>query len=197
MTNQLRDRFKDIMLDIETFGTGTNAAIVSIGAVAFNPDTGELSAPEDRFHVRINLGKSENVGVVDARTVEWWLGQSEEARKALVQEPRDTLYNALVRFSGYVGRFANPHDDTVSLWSLPPTFDERIMREAFERNGLGFPLHYRCSADMRTVFKIAKRLGIEVNVPREGTHHDALDDACHQARTVCAAFAALRARGSQ
>jgi uncharacterized protein YprB with RNaseH-like and TPR domain len=32
--------FTDIMLDLETLGTGNNAAIIQIGAVAFNADGG-------------------------------------------------------------------------------------------------------------------------------------------------------------
>lgn len=187
---------KSIMLDIETFSTGTNAAIVSIGAVPFDPDANQIAHPDLHFHRRINLAKSKSPGVIDPSTVEWWLSKSEEARTALVAEPRTTLEAALEDFSMWVGRFTSGksyYDETLQLWSLPPTFDERIVREAYDRNGLRFPFHYRASADMRTLFKLANSVGIKVNVTRQGTHHDALDDALHQARTVNAIFAEFRA----
>ena len=76
-----------IMLDLETMGTGPNAAITAIGAVKFDPDKGEIV---ETFYFKVNLESSvKQGGVIDASTVIWWLGQNEEAR-AEMQKKRQT-----------------------------------------------------------------------------------------------------------
>ena len=64
------------MLDLETMGKGPSAAIVTIGAVFFDPMTGELGA---EFEAHIDLRDSARFGEIDPDTVLWWLGQSDEA----------------------------------------------------------------------------------------------------------------------
>jgi hypothetical protein len=101
MGQPLNERFRAIMLDLETFGTGTNAAVVSIGACAFNIETGEVN-DVDVFHARIDLSKSRSPGVIDASTVEWWMRQNEEARMELLSGMRFTLEDALT-MAGPIG----------------------------------------------------------------------------------------------
>ncbi|NKB42527.1 MAG: hypothetical protein GKR86_16085, partial [Ilumatobacter sp.] len=102
------NQYTDIMLDLETFGTGNNAAIVSIGAVAFNADGDNaslwtnspdiLAANGQGFRANIDLRASTLPGEFDAGAIEFWLKQSPEAREALVAEPRVTLGVALEAF---------------------------------------------------------------------------------------------------
>ena len=73
---------KHVMLDLETMGNGPRAAIVSIGAVFFDPLTGELGA---EFEAAIDLRSSAKSGEIDPDTVLWWLGQGEEARAGLIK----------------------------------------------------------------------------------------------------------------
>lgn len=46
---------KNIMLDLETMGNGSKAAIVSIGAVFFNPLTGETGS---EFYQVVSINSS-------------------------------------------------------------------------------------------------------------------------------------------
>ena len=59
---------KHCMLDIETLGTGTHAAIKSIGALTFDPMTSQVMDVRDTraFHRLIDLSKSKHAGVIDA-----------------------------------------------------------------------------------------------------------------------------------
>jgi hypothetical protein len=76
---------RDLMLDLETMGTSPNAAIVAIGAVKFDPGTGELGG---RFYQVVDLASSVAAGcVIDPDTVLWWMRQSPEAR-AMFDAPR-------------------------------------------------------------------------------------------------------------
>ncbi|EON3121769.1 3'-5' exoribonuclease, partial [Escherichia coli] len=63
-----------LMIDLETMGTNTNAPIVVIGAVFFDPQTGEIGPV---FYIVISLTDAMNTGAVpDGGTIEWWLKQS-------------------------------------------------------------------------------------------------------------------------
>ncbi|MFM9673750.1 3'-5' exonuclease, partial [Streptomyces galilaeus] len=66
-----------VMLDLETMGQGNNAAIVAIGAVFFEPTTGEIG---DTFYRKIDLESAAQYGEIDPNTVLWWLKQSDAAR---------------------------------------------------------------------------------------------------------------------
>ena len=67
---------QNVMVDIETLGTSSNSVILSIGAVEF--DNENLGA---EFEVYIDPESCTDHGlVIDAPTVMWWLGQSNEAR---------------------------------------------------------------------------------------------------------------------
>lgn len=55
---------KNLMIDLETMGNSSNAAIVSIGACFFEPSTGEIG---EKFSRIIYLESSQECGCVDAR----------------------------------------------------------------------------------------------------------------------------------
>ena len=68
---------------------GSNAAIVSIGAVVFNPSNGQLGA---EFEEVINLNSAAYYSDIDAPTVTWWLSQGDEARAIFLKEtPKSSL----------------------------------------------------------------------------------------------------------
>jgi hypothetical protein len=196
-------KFTDIMLDIETLGTGTNAAIIQIGAVAFYADGPNpalftnspelLLADRQGFRVNVDLGKSRHPGVINASTVEWWLGQSDEARASVTKaEGRVELGTALQMFASWVEWVGNGRSN-VRLWSNGPTFDEMIVRQAFERYGLDLndTISFRGSRCCRTMFEVARGLGWNPKeaarmAPDDIVKHDGLSDAVFQARSVVA-----------
>ena len=74
---------RHIMVDIETFGTGRDAAIASIGACEFDLE-GKIGRT---FSAVVDLGASKSPGVLNAATVYWWLQQEEKAaRTALIPD---------------------------------------------------------------------------------------------------------------
>ncbi|EOY7921887.1 3'-5' exoribonuclease, partial [Escherichia coli] len=64
-----------LMIDLETMGKNPDAPIISIGAIFFDPQTGEMG-PE--FSKTIDLETAG--GVIDRDTIKWWLKQSREAQ---------------------------------------------------------------------------------------------------------------------
>jgi hypothetical protein len=76
-----------LMVDLETMGNGPYAPVISIGAVFFDPNTGETG---EEFSVNISLESSMRYRArPDASTILWWMEQSEEARKSLTSNTQE------------------------------------------------------------------------------------------------------------
>lgn len=176
-----------VMVDLETLASSNNAVIVSIGAVAFNPDTGEIN-PET-FYITVDGESCQQVGMqISAKTVMWWLEQSTEARAAL--KGGVPLRDALTAFRQWSMRTAGPE---LSLWGNGATFDNIILRNAYSALGQYVPWKYNKDFCYRTM----KNMFPGVLSAREGTHHNALDDAMTQTKHLCAIFESIRAGGFQ
>lgn len=81
------------MVDMETMGNGPDAPIVSIGAVFFDPSTGNTGA---EFYQVVSLESSMSFGMKpDASTIQWWLKQSSEARSAILVDEAMGLLETL------------------------------------------------------------------------------------------------------
>lgn len=160
-----------VMLDIETFGKGSFAAIVSIGAVKFDP-YGDLG---EKFYCRVNLKSSLDVGLrLDAETLAWWLDEERhDARVALLKDPAVDIQNALEGFAAWVTSSGDP-----VVWGNGATFDNVIVANAYLACGIERPWkvqHDRC-------FRTLKAMANDAPKPEAvGTGHHALDDAVWQA----------------
>ena len=90
-----------VMIDLETLGKGSHAAIWTIGAVKFNPmhcaeTIEELMDTTERFHQRITMESAFRVGRADHSTIEWWMGtERDTARRAIFAMPQVDLVEAL------------------------------------------------------------------------------------------------------
>lgn len=163
-----------VMLDIETLGTDPGAAILSIGAVAFDLD-GPTGAT---FHQSVDVRSCQTYGLeIDAETLVWWLGQDAAAREVL--DGGDDLSAVLKALAAWWP------DDAAEVWANSPAFDCQLLAEAHLAVGLEPPWAYYETRDVRTI----RALPVAVEIDHEGTAHDALDDARHQAREVAATLA--------
>lgn len=178
-------KFNNIMLDIESLGTGNDAAVVSMGAVCFDPFTGEVQPREEAFYVRIDP-LDPLIGEVTPSTVQWWMRQNEAARAEIadLSLERLSVVKACRAFRQWVGVNGFPE----ILWSNGPTFDETITRSLFKRAKVKYPTHFRGSSCCRTRARLAKELGYDAHaisvVDDALVSHNALDDAIGQCRWV-------------
>ena len=174
-------KLTNIMLDLETMGRGPHAGIDAIGAVEFGPSESGAEVLGRSFYRVVDLASSvHHGGVMDAETVLWWLGQSEAARSELTDRQAVNLPEALQEFACWLtdlGGMRRP------IWGNGAAFDNVILRRSYERLDIPPPwLHWddRCYRTVRAEFP-------HVPAPaRRGTHHNALDDAMHQARHLMA-----------
>lgn len=169
----------NVMIDIETMGKGPRSAIVSIGAVEFNPAGGQLGRS---FYTLVDLASSVTAGmVIDADTVLWWLRQAEDARREIATEGGTPLPHALQALSAFlIGEGIAGEIDDLVIWANGTSFDFPILAEAYRAVGLPQPWHYFNERNWRTIRKVLPAAQCE----REGTAHNALNDACHQARQL-------------
>lgn len=166
------------MLDLETAGNGSRAAIVSIGAVIFDPQTGELGSS---FYRAIKLQSSMHFGDVDASTIEWWMRQDDKARAVFNDENRVSLKDALLDFANWVQESTSFHQRI--LWGNGSNFDNVILSNAYDAANMTKPWPYYGDRDVRTMVDIGRRvLGIDPKktVNMDGIAHNALHDAKHQ-----------------
>jgi len=172
---------KHISLDIETMGVSSNAAIMSIGACYFEPETGTIG---HTFNMPVSIATN---GKIDASTVIWWMKQSDDARsKFFNNENASHIAYALQQFHDFV----SPRSQ---VWGNGIAFDNVIIRTAYEKLDLMVPWKHWDDRDVRTMVELGKQLGFDPkkDMPFEGVKHDALSDAIHQAKYVSAIWQKL------
>ncbi|TKU09504.1 3'-5' exoribonuclease [Citrobacter sp. wls828] len=178
----------NLMVDLETMGNGPYAPVISIGAVFFNPKTGEIG---EGFSVNVSLESSMRYRArPDASTILWWMQQGEDARKSLLHETF-ALNDALDNFSEFIAE--NTNQKYVQVWGNGASFDCVILRNSYALTGQDVPWQWWNDRDVRTVVELGKAIGFDPkrDMPFEGTRHNALDDAIHQAKYVSAIWQKL------
>ena len=158
----------NIMVDLETMNTTSDAAIIAIGAVYFDKNGLGRS-----FYKVVNLQSSMNAGLtVGADTMMWWLKQSDEARAA-IGKPGMSLLSALYAFADWVGT-----DKNIKVWGNGANFDNPILATAYQRLDQVPPWKFwndRCYRTMKAMYP-----GVPL-AEFKGTKHNALHDAKFQA----------------
>jgi hypothetical protein len=164
----------NVMIDLETMSTESNAAIASIGAVKFTIDDGVL----DTFYCTVDVADCKSHGLhISADTVKWWSKQPKEVLEML-RKDNLPLHDALTKFSQWYGAVQYP------TWGCGSDFDNVIMENAYKAVNMGRPWNAwknRCYRTIREVIKVPE-------APRTGTYHNALDDALHQTQHLIKIF---------
>jgi len=162
----------DIMIDLETLATSPDAAILTIGAVRFDPFGMDLKEPKmDSFYVKVDIDTCHNIGLTTSdATLDWWASQSPEAQaEAFGAEGRIAIHeamNQLYKFCWGAKR----------VWSHGAGFDVVICENIFRKLNKAIPRNFWQVRDTRTLYD----LGLEFDRPQVLKHH-ALHDAYSQA----------------
>jgi hypothetical protein len=167
----------DLMIDLETLSTDSNAIILTIGAVKFNRDPHISNLNDcDTFYRRINIDSCKELGLhEDNNTLNWWNLQNNETKyEALLNPDRQNLKFVLEEFSKWC-------KNTKYFWGHGDDFDCVILSNAYKVCQLKVPWKFWNTRDTRTLFDIAH---FNINdIPVEEAHH-ALHDAYRQVKCV-------------
>lgn len=162
----------NVMIDLETLGQRAGCAILAIGAVAFDPATGQIG--ESFYNVVNTRSCCERYKLhKDEATLQWWRGQSDDARKVLEEAANSQLglEGALSLFTAWMKQFP-PFQ--VQVWSNGADFDLPILVHCYAAVGKEAPWKFwnsRCHRTLKTLGKAKKR----------PASHNALQDAVDQA----------------
>ena len=177
----------DVMIDLETLATSPDAAILTIGAVKFDPFGDDAKDPTcEKFYVRVDLDSCDRIGLVtNDDTIAWWANQSKEAQEeAFNPDNRIDIVDAMNQLYKFCW-------GAKRVWSHGAAFDIVICEHIFGKIQKAVPWKFwevRCT---RTLFDI----GIDPKRPPVLKHH-ALEDAWNQAVGVQNIFKRLRTASS-
>lgn len=157
-----------LMLDFETLAASSEAAILTMGAVKFDPNGDETM---EEFYYRIDLDSCVDIGLeINEDTINWWAKQSKEAQdEAFSDDGRITIAEAFDNLTDFC------HNVT-KVWSNGATFDIVICETVYNRLNKKIPWKFWDIRDCRTMYD----LGIDPKLPKI-TAHNALADAKAQA----------------
>jgi len=158
---------KEVMVDIETLSTRSNAVILSIGAIKFDRNGKVPASPADMdtFCVRVARESCEVLGMhVDPETLQWWSTQPAAVRDEALEDTSErlTIKDAMTQFAAWVGK-------SELVWGHGDDFDCVILSNAFEKCGMKTPWKFWNTRDTRTLFDIA---GVRnADLPSDSKHH--------------------------
>ena len=157
------------MIDIETMGNKSYSSIVSIGAVRFDIETGEIDS--QTLYVNVNLQSCIDAGLIlNADTIMWWMQQSQKARMKFTTDTVD-LKLALESLQYFINK-----DDQV--WGNSARFDLGILQNAYDTLKMPIPWDFRKERCVRTLLSFAPEIKDTVKNPEVA--HDPIEDCKYQ-----------------
>lgn len=173
---------QSLMIDNETLGTTADSVILSIGAVPFDLNTGEVA--DDGFYVSISIDSNLELGRhISEATLLWWLKQSTAAQQVF-HEPKEHLRGALLQLSDWIG------NRDYEVWSNGADFDIPMLAHAFTQVGLDVPWKFWSTRCFRTFKNLPGAGAVPLPKPT-GVAHNALADAYNQAVAAVAIYNGL------
>lgn len=183
-----------VMLDLETMSSDSHAAIVSIGAVAFEPmqpihQHHDYMASDKVFLANVQLAQQVRTHGrhMDGKTVTWWLGQSFIAQQALLHPEPILLKDALKAFNVW---YKSEPIQGQKLWSHA-MFDAVILCNAYDACDLSRPFSRIDCMDVRTMYSLAYPGTLVPGIP-ENNPHEAVWDCYRQIIGVQQCYRRLR-----
>jgi exodeoxyribonuclease VIII len=162
----------NFMIDLETLGTKPDAAVVQIGIVDFD-DTG-AGMP---FSISVVPHEKSSM---DFSTIQWWMGQSEEARKSVFEGQFFSPKEALEQINAHIAAYTK--DEPPVIWSKPSTFDTVILESLYRQCDMVPPWKHWNTRCLRTLLDVSRLPYGEQVTP--DIAHDAGSDASAQAKTA-------------
>ena len=157
----------DVMIDIETCGTGVDACILTIAAQCFDPLERSNYHLLPNWYARVDPDSQPDRNISQG-TIEWWANQPPAAKEeAFNPEGRLSLKQALDELHRLVW-----HCNRV--WANGPTFDMNILEHAYKSYNIVLPWQYYKVRDARTVYGMCPKL------EKYPASHHALEDCRRQ-----------------
>lgn len=178
------------MIDIETLGTKSDAVVLTVGGVKFNPYTDEVPHSPIMFRLEIDE-QSEKGRVIDPGTLEWWSKQDRDIQEEAFS-PDDRV--SVEYFCNELNKWLV---GTHKKWAQGPRFDYGILEHLFEQYNIHKNWFYWEEADSRTLFELVPGDPRKDQSGKQIDHHSALADAYNQAVAVQKSYKILNIQQNQ
>lgn len=170
---------KDVMIDIETLSTDSNALITTISCVQCDIRNGKIGESKE---IGIELDQQlKNGAVLDKDTVIWWLSQNKDAIISMIEIEKIDVTVALselnIWFIGLADKLGCKTKD-LKLWGNGSSFDNTIVRNLYKRSNIEFVIPYYNDRDVRTLVDL-----YDIDTRKyefKGIKHNGIDDCKHQ-----------------
>lgn len=181
---------KHVMLDIETLSTQMNAVVLSIGALVFDPFTGEIG---EKFYVELDLDEQPSRHI-SMGTLRFWTSQIQKdptKGAIIVGADKAPVSHALTLLKKFIER--NTRGKLEALWACDPDFDCAILRNLYAEHNRETPWAFYQPKSVRTIRMLAKQFATESTAATVAVTvtHNALEDCERQANEVIVFYRAL------
>lgn len=172
---------KHVMIDMETLGTYKDAAILTIGAIKFDPThddrdkivNGEIQLPT--FYRRIDLDSCTDLGLrIDEATIEWWGKQGDSVLlEAFAEDDRHPIDQVMIDLYRFCQTSRFP-------WSNGAAFDCAMLEVIYEKLGRRQPWQYWDVRDCRTLYDLGgvRLKDVTADLGLDQAHHALYDSFC-------------------
>jgi len=166
----------NLMIDLETLDTKATSVIVSVGVCAF-----DVNGIHDKQYFVLECQEQLDKGrTVSFDTLEWWFRQSKDVTDAAFNQKVKISVNS---FMDKLMLFCSKNN-IKKVYAQGPDFDLSMLTHIHNQYDKELPWDFWLARDTRTVYDFMRG-----NKPeRLGTHHNAMDDAVHQAECVIIAL---------
>lgn len=180
----------NIVVDIETLSLQSDAAIVSIAAVPFNPygeipkgdepvefgvfdvycrdkDCGTcIITDEGYFYEVVNATSCALCGMdFEKNTIEWWEKKNEQTKADLLNRAPMNIGEAMNALHNYLEGIRNAYNAEIKIWAQGSDFDFPILKNAYRKTmkEVGLPWEHEWQRDARThiLERLEKYYGME------------------------------------
>lgn len=178
----------NIAIDLETLSLESDAAIISIAAVPFNPVVEEVNVFSvfqvqmdgsgeslDEFYEVVNATSCALKGMhIDMETVKWWSKQNIEVKADLLSHQALNICEAMNSFHNYLEGMKKAYDADIVVWAQGADFDFPKIRNAYRAclKGADLPWGYRDVRDARSIVLD----GLEMLYGREENPYDRIPE---------------------
>lgn len=169
-----------LMIDIEALGLQEDTVVLSIGIFNMDSDVRAIIIP--------SLEEQERTGrTINVSTVQWWMEQSEEAKRVFSQNPFNGGRLSCAAAAETLMDFIDMADE---IWANGVDYDFKILSHFVRQYAPERKWPYWQQMDYRTIKSMFKGRFDHTTVER-GVAHDALADAVYQGECLKRILATL------
>lgn len=191
---------KQVIIDLETLGLKERAVVLSLGAVVFDFEAPVSYDTLVRTGIYIKFDAKEQIQkygrTTTKSTLDWWRGQSAEAKEVLQPTPLDyRMVDGLNDFNAWLSKCGYDYKKSF-IWSRGSYFDFPKLEDMFDQAEITCGFNGWKIRDIRTMIDCLTgsewgKYDLKDGTPSTFVHHNALHDAALDAARMLEIFKEL------